>query len=111
VEVEYFQEQGMEVFLDMLRAQGWPELFAHTHLGCSVPTLAEFYANCNVTNIVVTSEVNRKKLKFNAKDPGVILGVPAEGFDVYVRDSTAAKINSNTEPVNKVESPPVRQER
>ena len=34
---------------------------------------------------MVTSEVNGKKLKFNAKDLGAILGVPAEGFDVYVR--------------------------
>jgi len=30
----------------------------------------------------VTSEVNGKKLKFNAKDPGAILGVVAECFDV-----------------------------
>ena len=74
------------MFLDKLRAQGWLELFANTQLGCSVPDLAEFYANCNVTNAVVTSEVNGKKLKFNAKDLGAILGVPAEGFDVYVRE-------------------------
>ena len=26
------------------------------------------------------------KLKFNAKDLGAIFGVPAEGFDVYVRE-------------------------
>jgi len=86
VKVEYFQEQGLEVFLDKLRAQGWLELFANTQLGCSVPDLAEFYANCNVTNAVVTSEVNGKKLKFNAKDLGAILRVPAEDFDVYVRE-------------------------
>ena len=60
----YLQEQGLEVFLDKLRAQGWLELFANTQLGYSVPDLAEFYANCNVTNAVVTSEVNGKKLKF-----------------------------------------------
>jgi len=35
---------------------------------------------------VVTSEVNGKKLKFNAKDPGAILSVPTKDFDVYVRD-------------------------
>jgi len=58
--VTYFQEQGLEVFLDKLRAQGWLELFANTQLGCSVPDLAEFYANCNITNAVVTSEVNKK---------------------------------------------------
>ena len=57
----YFQEQGLEVFLDKLRAQGGLELFAITQLGCSVPDLAEFYANCNITNAVVTSEVNEKK--------------------------------------------------
>jgi len=76
----------MEVFLDKLRAQEWLKLFTHTHLGCSVPDLAEFYENCNITNAVVTGEVNGKKLKFNAKDLGAILGVPAEGFDVYVRE-------------------------
>jgi len=32
----------------------------------------------------VTSEVNGKKLRFNAKELGKILGIPAEGFDVYV---------------------------
>ena len=57
----YLQEQGLEVFLDELRAQGWLELFANTQLGCSVPNLAEFYANCNITNAVMTSEVDRKK--------------------------------------------------
>jgi len=87
VKVTYFQEQGLEVFLDKLRAQGWLELFANTQLGCSVPDLAEFYANCNITNAVVTSEaIGEKKMKFNAKDLGVILGVPAEGFDVYIRE-------------------------
>ena len=34
----------------------------------------------------MTSEVNGKKLKFNAKDLDAILGVPAAGFDVYVRE-------------------------
>ena len=48
--------------------------------------MAEFYANYNVTNAVVTSEVTGKKLKFNAKDLGAILVVPAEDFDVYVRE-------------------------
>ena len=85
--VTYFQEQGLEVFLDKFRAQGWLELFVNTQLGCSVPDLAEFYANCNITNAVVTSEaIGKKKLKFNAKDLGAILGVPAEGFDVYIRE-------------------------
>ena len=72
VNVTYFQEQGLEVFLDKLRAQGWLELFANTQLTCSVPDLAEFYENCNITNAVVTGEVNGKKLKFNAKDLGAI---------------------------------------
>jgi len=29
---------------------------------------------------------NQKKLKFNAKYLSAILGVPAEGFDVHVRE-------------------------
>jgi len=48
--------------------------------------LAEFYANYVVTSAVVTSTVNGHKLCFNANDLGELLGVPAEGFDVYVRE-------------------------
>jgi len=48
--------------------------------------LVEFYANCKVINGAVTSEVNGKKLRFNAKKLGEILGVPTVGFDVYVRE-------------------------
>jgi len=33
---------------------------------------------------VVTSTVNGHKLSFNAKELGEILGVPVEGFSVYV---------------------------
>ena len=46
VRAEYFQEQGLEVFLEKLRAQGWLSLFSNTQMGCSVSELAEFYANC-----------------------------------------------------------------
>ena len=38
--------------------------------GCSVPDLVKFYANCNITNAVVTCELNerkKKKLKFMPK--------------------------------------------
>jgi len=54
--------------------------------GCSVPDLAKFYANCNVTNAVVISDVMEKKLRFSAKELGEILGIPAEGFGVYVQE-------------------------
>jgi len=37
----------------------------------------------------VTSEVNGKKLHFDAKKLDEILGVPAAGFDVYVREDKA----------------------
>jgi len=74
------------VFLEKLRAQGSLDLFTNTQLKCSVPNLAEFYANCKFTNGVVTSEVNGKKLRFDAKKLGEILGLPAVSFDVYVRE-------------------------
>ena len=32
----------------------------------------------------MTSEINGKKLRFDAKKLGEILGIPAVGFDVYV---------------------------
>jgi len=44
MKVAYFQEQGLAVFLDKLKAQGWLDLFTNTHMGCSVAELAEFYA-------------------------------------------------------------------
>jgi len=89
VKVEYFRKQGLEVFLDKLRAQGWLALFPNTQLGCSVSDLAEFYANYVVTQGVVTSEINGKKLHFDAKKLGEILGVLATGFDVYVTEDNA----------------------
>ena len=75
----------MGVFLKKLRAQGWMELFTNTQLGCSVPELAKFYANCSVTK-GVTSEVGRKKIQFDVPKLGEILGVPATRFDAYVRE-------------------------
>jgi len=86
VKVQNFEEQGLGVFLEKLRAQGWLELFTNTQLKCSVLELAEFYANCSVTKGLVTSEVGRKKVRFDAPKLGEILGVPAIGFDVYIRE-------------------------
>ena len=34
----------------------------------------------------MTSTVNGKKLRFDAKTLGEILGIPSTGFDVYVRE-------------------------
>jgi len=34
----------------------------------------------------VTSEVNGTQIRFDAKELGEILGVPASGFDLYVRE-------------------------
>jgi len=74
------------VFLKKLRAQGWLELFTNTQLGCSVPDLAEFYGNCSISQGVVKSEMNGQKVHFDARKFGEILGIPATGFDIYVRD-------------------------
>jgi len=51
-----------------------------------VSDLAEFYAHYFVTQGVVTSEVNGKRMRLDAKKLGEILGVPATGFDIYVRE-------------------------
>ena len=72
------------MFLDKLKAQGWLDLFANTQRGCAILDLAEFYVNYEVTDGVVTSMVNEKQLRFNAKELGKILGIPSEGFGVYV---------------------------
>ena len=49
----FFEEQGLGVFLNKLRAHGWLDLFVNTQLGCSVLELAEFYGNCVITEGVV----------------------------------------------------------
>ena len=86
VKVPYFKEQGLEVFLEKLKTQGWLAVFMNTNKGCFVLDLAELYANCVFANRVVTSTANGRKLRFNAKELGAILGVPSEGFDVYVHE-------------------------
>jgi len=62
------------------------DLFTNTHRGCSVPDLAEFYTNCAVTKWVVTSTVNGHQIRFDASELGEMLGIPAVGFDVHIRE-------------------------
>jgi len=84
VKMDYFKEQGLGLFLQKLEIQGWLKLFTNTLRGCSIPDLAEFYANCVATKGMVTSIVNGHDLSFNAKQLGEILDVLVAGFDVYV---------------------------
>jgi len=86
VKIGYFREQGLEVFLDKLRVQGWLELFTNTQMGCTQPDLAEFYANVSVTEGRVTSKVNGVHIEFDAQTLRDILGVPADGFNLYIRE-------------------------
>jgi len=74
------------VFLKKLRKQGWLEVLTNTQLWCSVPELTEFYARYLVTEGTVTSDVNGLKVEFDAQKLREILGVPAIGFHIYVRD-------------------------
>jgi len=74
------------VFLDKLRAQGWLDAFTNTKRGCSVPKLAKFYADCEVTSGIVTGSIHGRELCFDAENLGAWLGVRSKGFDVYVRD-------------------------
>ena len=74
------------MFLEKLRAQGWIELFGNAKMGCSSPDLAEFYANCSVTQGVVTSVVGGTQIRFDAVRLGEILGVPTVGCTDYVRE-------------------------
>jgi len=84
VKVSYFQEQGLGVFLEKSEVQWWLDLFTDTERGRSVLDLAEFYANCVVTDGVVTSTVNDHDLRFDVKKLGELLGVSSEGSVVYV---------------------------
>ena len=63
VKVGYFKEQGLEAFLDKLKAQGWFELFTNTSMGCSQPDVVEFYANVIVSDGLMTSIVNGVLIK------------------------------------------------
>jgi len=55
-------------------------------MGCSQPDVAEFYVNVAFSRDVLTSTVNGVLVEVNAQDLRVILGVPAIGFDLYVRE-------------------------
>jgi len=70
VKVQYFEEQGLGVFLEKLRAQGWLELFTNTQLGCSVLDLTKFYAKYSITQVVVRQKgaLWRKKVGGNIWD-------------------------------------------
>ena len=95
LKVLYFQDQGLEVFLDKLQAQGWLETFTNTKRGCSVPELVEFFANSEVTNRIVTSSVHGQELCFDAANLEAWLGVPSKGFDVYVREDKTVLSNDH----------------
>ena len=95
MKVLYFQEQGLEVFLDKLQAQGWLDTFTNTKRGCLVPELVEFYANCEVTNGIVTGSVHGRELYFDADNLGAWVGVPSKGFDVYLREDKTVLSNDH----------------
>ena len=86
VRASYFRDQGLEVFLDKLQSQGGFELFANTELGCSPADVVEFYANVALHGDVLSSTVNGVLIEVDAQALGVILGIPATGFDFYVRE-------------------------
>ena len=86
VRVKFFQDQGLELFLDKIKAQGWYELSTNTKMVCSQPDVAEFYANVSLHGDVITSTVNGVLIEVNAQALGVILGVASTGFDLYVRE-------------------------
>ena len=86
VRVQFFQDQGLEVFLNKIKAQGWFDLFTNTQMVCSPPDLAEFYANVSLHGEVITSTVNGVFIEVNAQALGVILGVPSTGFELYLKE-------------------------
>ena len=48
--------------------------------------MAEFYANVSLSGDVLSSTVNGVLIEVDARALWVILGVPATGFDLYVRE-------------------------
>ena len=86
VRVKFFKDQGLELFVDKIKAQGWYDLFTNTKMVCSPPDIAEFYANVSLHGDVITSTVNGVLIEVNAQALGVILGVPSTGFDLYIKE-------------------------
>ena len=48
--------------------------------------MAEFYANVSLSRGILSSTVNGVHIEVDAQALGVILGVPATGFNLYVRE-------------------------
>jgi len=48
--------------------------------------VAKFYTNVSLSKGVLSSTVNRVLIEVDARALGVLLGVPATGFDLYVRE-------------------------
>jgi len=86
IRASHFHDQGLEVFLDKVQTQGWFELFANTELRCSPADVVEFYANVALHGEVLSNTVNGVLIEVDAQALRVILGVPATGFDLYVRE-------------------------
>ena len=59
-----------------------------------MPDLAKLYANCFITQGVVKSEVNGKKMRFDARKLGEILGIPATRFDICARENKTVLENA-----------------
>jgi len=61
----YYQQHGLEVFLE---SNSWLHLFTNSTTDCSLPEFVQFYDN----------------------DSDKLLGVSAEGFNVYVHENQNA---------------------
>ena len=61
-------------------------MFSNRNVGCSLPDVAEFYANCQVAEGLVTSLVGGIDICFGIEELGDALGVPSSGFGYYLRD-------------------------
>jgi len=55
-------------------------------MGCSQLDAAEFYTNVSLSGVILSSTVNGMHIEVDARALGVILGVTASGFDLYVRE-------------------------
>ena len=48
--------------------------------------MAEYYPNVSISEGLLTSTMNGVLIEVDAKALGVILGVPAMGFDLYIQE-------------------------
>nr|XP_016474437.1 PREDICTED: uncharacterized protein LOC107796206 [Nicotiana tabacum] len=75
--------EGMVMLLEKLELQGWKDMVFQMEGRLARAKIMEFMTNCEIKNDRVTGVVKGVTVRFDDKELGEILGVPAEGYNDY----------------------------